>query len=250
MDNRGQFTFYRSFWEAVKGLPKKDRLPILEAIIEYALDGTSPSGLSKSQSAFFLLVKPNLDASRKKAASGKRGGSKPKANGKQTETKKELEIEDEVEIEVESEIEYECNKHDDGDAESAPARYADEKTLSGIGLKAGEYPCVTVETASEVKRMAADLINRYAPARRCTTADCRKVFISVCRTVGRSTIIDTAAAGLLEYAFETASLAGNSGNWFYIDGILARCNDRGILTEQMAREWDLDRQDINPEVMV
>ena len=105
MDERGQFTFYRSFWEAVKGLPKKDRLPILEAIISYALDGTVPSGLTQSQSAFFLLVKPNLDASRKKAASGKQGGSKPKANGKQNASKKERENEKENEIEEEGEKE-------------------------------------------------------------------------------------------------------------------------------------------------
>jgi hypothetical protein len=105
MDERNQFTFYRSFWEAVKGLPKKDRLPILESIIEYALDGKSPSGLSQSQSAFFLLVKPNLDASRKKAANGKQGGSKSKAKSKQTETKKENEEENENEIEIEGEKE-------------------------------------------------------------------------------------------------------------------------------------------------
>ena len=115
MDERNQFTFYRSFWEAVKGLPKKDRLPILESIIEYALDGKAPSGLSQSQSAFFLLVKPNLDAARKKAANGKQGGSKPKAKGKQTESKKENEIEreNEVEIEVEKEKEQSVSDLDD-----------------------------------------------------------------------------------------------------------------------------------------
>ena len=36
---REQFTFYRSFWEAIKRLKKKDdRLSALEAIISYALD--------------------------------------------------------------------------------------------------------------------------------------------------------------------------------------------------------------------
>ena len=83
MLNRGQFTFYRSFWEAIKVLPKKDRLPILEAIISYALDGAPPSALSQSQLAFFSLVKPTLDSSRKKAESGKQGGKTPK----QTESK-------------------------------------------------------------------------------------------------------------------------------------------------------------------
>jgi len=102
-EGRQQFTFYRSFWEAFKGLPKKDRLPILEAIIEYALDEKPPSGLNQTQGAFFSLVKPTLDASRKKAESGKQGGSKPKANGKQTAREKEREKEKENEIEGEKE---------------------------------------------------------------------------------------------------------------------------------------------------
>lgn len=115
MDERGQFTFYRSFWEAVKSLPKKDKLPILEAIISYALDGTEPSCLSQSQLAFFLLVKPTLDSSRKKAANGKQGGSKPKANSKQTAREKEKEKEEEKENEIEIEGEKEKEQK-----ESAP----------------------------------------------------------------------------------------------------------------------------------
>lgn len=107
MDNRGQFTFYRSFWEAVQSLPKKDKLPVLEAIISYALDGTTPAGLTQSQSAFFLLVKPNLDASRKKAANGKQGGSKPKANASKEQAKKEREKENKKENEIEIEGEKE-----------------------------------------------------------------------------------------------------------------------------------------------
>lgn len=107
MEQRGQFTFYRSFWEAVQELPKKDRLPILEAIISYALDGVTPAGMTKGQNAFFSLVKPNLDSARKKAANGKQGGSKPKANGKQTPSKKENKKEKEIEIENEIEIEIE-----------------------------------------------------------------------------------------------------------------------------------------------
>ena len=102
-EGRQQFTFYRSFWEAFKGLPKKDRFPILEAIIEYALDEKPPSGLNQTQSAFFSLVKPTLDASRKRAESGKQGGSKTKANSKQTAREKERERERENEIEEEKE---------------------------------------------------------------------------------------------------------------------------------------------------
>lgn len=120
MDERGQFTFYRSFWEAVQSLPNKDQLPVLKAIISYALDGVTPTGLSQSQSAFFLLVKPNLDASRKKAANGKQGGSKPKANGKQNESKpqakKEREKENEIEIEIEVEKEKEQSESEQNES--------------------------------------------------------------------------------------------------------------------------------------
>lgn len=115
-DRRGQFTFYRSFWEAISRLPKKDKLPVLEAVISYALDGASPSGLSNTQSACFLLMKPNLDSARKKAANGKQGGSKPKANRKQTESKKENEEEKEKEVEIEGEKEKEKKQASPGQA--------------------------------------------------------------------------------------------------------------------------------------
>ena len=131
MDNRGQFTFYRSFWEAVQGFPKKDRLPILEAIISYALDAKVPGGLSQSQLAFFSLVKPTLDASRRKAANGKLGGKSEKANRKQTESKTEAnrkqtesEKEGEKENEKENEIEIEIENEDDKEQSESNAPFS------------------------------------------------------------------------------------------------------------------------------
>ena len=141
MDRRGQFTFYRSFWDAVNGLPKKDRLPILEAIISYALDGIEPDGLSQSQSAFFLLCRPTLDSSRKKAANGKQGGSKPKANGKQTETEKEKE----KEKEKEREKEYECKRKREADFDAFWSAYPRKVNKPGA-MKAFCKVDVPVET--------------------------------------------------------------------------------------------------------
>ena len=101
---RDQFTFYRSFWEALKVLPKKDQLPFVTAICTYVFEGESKP-LTGQASASFLLVKPILDKASKKAANGKRGGSKPKANRKQTESNIEGEIEVEGEVEREEENE-------------------------------------------------------------------------------------------------------------------------------------------------
>jgi hypothetical protein len=102
-------TFYASFWDALNGLPKKDQLPVFRAVVSYGLYGEHNETLSTSQNAFFALMRPVLDASRKKAANGKHGGSKPKANGKQDESEKEKEKE------KENEIEYECKKAADFD---------------------------------------------------------------------------------------------------------------------------------------
>lgn len=126
MDRRKQFTFYASYYDAVKKLSKKDQLALLMAICAYAIDGVD-ANLSGGAASAFILIKPTLDASRRKAESGKRGGnskqseSKQQANNKQTnirdkqneanckqsvsEKEKEKEIEKENEIEEEKEKE-------------------------------------------------------------------------------------------------------------------------------------------------
>lgn len=85
---RQQFTFYRSYYEALQTLPKRDRLAAYDAIITYALDGTEPL-LTGPAATAFILIKPTLDTGRKKAKSGKQGGENRKAAGKQTESKEE-----------------------------------------------------------------------------------------------------------------------------------------------------------------
>ena len=137
---RDQFTFYRSFWEALKVLPKKDQLPVVTAICTYVFEGESKP-LTGQASASFLLVKPILDKASKKAANGKRGGSKPKANRKQTESniEGEIEVEGEVEREEENEnvdeVRAYCQERNNGvDPESFVAFYASK------GWKIGQSP--------------------------------------------------------------------------------------------------------------
>lgn len=105
--DRTQMTFFVSFWDAINSMSKKDQLPIFRAVISYGLFGEHRENLSPAQCAFFSLMQPVLDSSRRKAANGKQGGSKQKANRKQTEREKENEIE------IENEIEYECKKAQD-----------------------------------------------------------------------------------------------------------------------------------------
>lgn len=111
---RSQFTFYSSFWEAVKCLPDEMFVPTVKAICTYALDGIVPE-LEPIPKAIFSVIKPNLDSARHKAEIGKRGGSKGKTEAREeckqgeTESKKEKENKNEIENENKKEKENECS---------------------------------------------------------------------------------------------------------------------------------------------
>lgn len=105
MIERGQMTFYKSFWDAISGLPKKDQLPVFRAVVSYGLSGSHQESLSPTQNAFFTLMQPVLDSSRNKASNRKQTENKPKTNGEQNGKEKEREKENENENEIEREYE-------------------------------------------------------------------------------------------------------------------------------------------------
>lgn len=119
---RSQFTFYRSFFEAVFKIKNKAaRAEAYDAICKYALFNDAPDvdKMSDAAAIAFMLIKPNLDASRRKAKSGKNGGStkqianRAEANSKQSGNKVEANDEQEQpasekEKEKEREKENEC----------------------------------------------------------------------------------------------------------------------------------------------
>lgn len=112
---RTQFTFYESFYKAVKRIKDPEsRAQAYDAICAYALYGQEPNldSFSDFSAIAFELIKPNLDSSRKKAENGKAGGSKKQnkskkeANKKQEQIESEKEKENKIEIEIEKECEY------------------------------------------------------------------------------------------------------------------------------------------------
>ena len=94
---RGQFTFYRSFYTALLPLPQDLRVRILETIIRYALDGTEPDDdLHYAGKSIFAMVQPTLDTARRKAEAGARGGSKKSTDAEEEEEDDEYEEEEEA----------------------------------------------------------------------------------------------------------------------------------------------------------
>ncbi len=84
---RDSFIFYRSFYQSAKKLPKEDKAELFDAICSYALDGELVE-LSVVPEAIFTVIKPNLDANRRKWENGCKEKKKPS----------EVEAEEEQEI--------------------------------------------------------------------------------------------------------------------------------------------------------
>ena len=224
---RGQFTFYASFAKAAERIRKKaDRCDFYDAVKDYAIYGKEPEweALSDTVAVAFELVRPTLDASKRKAENGKRGGaaSKPEATGskpkakkgkpKQPASEKEGEKEDEVEGEKESEIENECSKilPPGGGNTKSPAVAADVSPLS-----------------SAVAMVQADYLNRVNAAASPASLDELAGFV------------EAMGPDCCRRAFDIA-LDERITRWSYIRGILQDKQQRGV---KCLADWDaLDGQ--------
>ena len=175
---RKQFTFYKSYYDAISELPKKDQSALILAVCAYAIYEEPPKGLSIAASTAFKLIKPTLDSGRKKAENGSMKGkaneskdeaneskteakkSKPKANAKQGESgsKKEKEIEKEYECEYEVEVEAEGEEEsladcDDGD-------YNELKMMGGL-LGKGVVKLSQAQSDALLDKLGLEMFNHY-----------------------------------------------------------------------------------------
>lgn len=81
---RAYFTFFKSFYDAINMLTDKAvQADAYRVLCEYALTGEEPdlSGVSDVVAAIFVMARPNIDTSRKKAESGKAGGKATQSGG-------------------------------------------------------------------------------------------------------------------------------------------------------------------------
>jgi len=115
MKTRDSMVFYRSFFDAIKELPERNQVEVLKAICEFGFDGIEPeiSGISKT---VWILIKPNLQANRKKWESGckaktKQKISKPKAKKKQEVSKPEANVDVYVDVDEDVNVDEEKDEN-------------------------------------------------------------------------------------------------------------------------------------------
>lgn len=91
---RNSFCFYRSFYDAIKALPKKYQAQALDAVLAYGLDGIEPTDADGVIQAIFALIRPLIDANNKRYTNGKKGaehgakGGRPKQEQEQAQEPK------------------------------------------------------------------------------------------------------------------------------------------------------------------
>lgn len=86
---RDSSIFYRSFYEAIKSLPESNQLEVYNAIFEYSFNFNEIelTGLSKT---IFTLIKPQLEANKKRFENGTKPKVKPEKS--KTEAKQKQKI--------------------------------------------------------------------------------------------------------------------------------------------------------------
>lgn len=157
---RTQFTFYESFYKAVKRIKDPEsRAQAYDAICAYALYGQEPNldSFSDFSAIAFELIKPNLDSSRKKAENGKSGGSKKQNKSKKEANKKQEQIESENEDKKEKEKENKIEIEKECEYNNTPIVEKVEKIKFGeygwVKLKPEDYSRLISDYGeSEVKR--------------------------------------------------------------------------------------------------
>ena len=77
---KDSFVFYKSFYEAIKKLKKKDQLTVFLHMCEYAFENKTEE-IDGVPAAIFDLIKPQIDANFRRFENGKKGG-RPKTKTK------------------------------------------------------------------------------------------------------------------------------------------------------------------------
>lgn len=79
---RDSFCFYRSFYDAIKALPKKHQAQAIDAVLAYGLDGIEPTDADGVIQAIFALIRPQIDANNKRYINGRKGAEHGNKGGR------------------------------------------------------------------------------------------------------------------------------------------------------------------------
>lgn len=178
---RKQFTFYRSYLDALAPQPYEIQAEALLSVCRYALYGDEPKTLSPNARTIFELIRPTVDSGRRKADAGALGAaSRWQMDGKgQTDGKGQMDGKGQIdskgqtdgEIEIEKEKEIEIDSESDSKAIAAAVEKMITDFSGGDAATAAvlrEYVSMREEMSGKqmspaVLRLALDDLSRLTP---------------------------------------------------------------------------------------
>lgn len=219
---RDQFTFYRSYYEAMKDLSVEECTKLLLAIAAYALDEEEPE-LSGSCSACFKLIRPTLDSGRNKAANRmnaeEQSEIKPKSNGNKAKSNQNKSEQTEIKSEQtetnrkEREKERECEKEKEREYDSSST----------------PVPPLTDDELREIRQEQAE-----------TEKAARRVGLPVSALADQDCMdslrAEHGANNLLKAIDKLQGAPEKSRNWRYVGGILRKEKAAGYTWAEKAAE--------------
>lgn len=122
---RKQFTWYRSYYDALKEIPAEEFRAIVLAVCAYALDGEEPE-LSGVARAIFTLIRPTLEVGRSKAENRSRA-EQTSLSAEQTDNKRKQTDNKPEQTRKEKEKEKEREKESENDSYCSPPPPSDPK---------------------------------------------------------------------------------------------------------------------------
>ena len=115
---RDSFIFYRSFYEAIKDLPRDIQGEIYTAIMEYSLYGKETDNLKPVARSIFTLIKPQIDVNNKRFDNGCKGGRPLKKETKEKHAKAKKEDKNQKETKEKPNKNYNVNDNNNDNKES------------------------------------------------------------------------------------------------------------------------------------
>ena len=209
---RDQFTFYRSYYEAMKDLSVEECTKLLLAIAAYALDEEEPE-LSGSCSACFKLIRPTLDSGRNKAANRmnaeEQSEIKPKTNGNKAKSNQNKS--EQTEIKSEQTETNRKDKQSEYDSSSTPVPPLTDDELRRLRQEQQD-----VETAAKRVGLPVSAMSDY------DTMDNLRA--------------EHGADNLLKAISRIQGAPEKSRNWRYVGGILRKEKAAGYTWAERAAE--------------
>lgn len=230
---KSSFTFFKSYYDAIKEIPEEYQLELYNAIFEYYFEGKEPENLSSISKAMFILIKPNIDSSIKKYSAnqenGKKGG-RPRNNSKNEEETSQNKTEEKSN--KNPKITQQKPKENPKETQSEPTKKA-EKEKDKEKDK---------EKKKNISSSSNNNINNIY-----NTADAKKLHETIIETLGTTNLnsikecidyLDKLPLELIEHALKKTSRIERP-NWNYAMSILESYIDKGFKSLKEAEADDL-----------